>query len=157
MPDDPCHHVAAARGSFGALGNFRFPTTDDLNWNAGMTQHGNQGIDTETIDLASDKVADPWLSHFKEACGLSLREPPRFNQLAEPNHQVCPNLEILGFLLRKPEVAKYIAGRSSNFDRHGTSFFFWPRSRRKLARRLRANAMSASLVWAVRFSNAWMT
>ena len=81
------------------LGNFRFATDDDLNWDTGMAQHGDQGIDTEAVDLASDKVADPWLSHFKQACGLSLREPPSLNQLADPNHQVRANLEVLRFFL----------------------------------------------------------
>ena len=88
-----------------------------------MAQHGDQGIDTEAVDLSSDKVADPWLNHFKQACGLSLREPASLNQLAEPNHQVCPHLEILGFLLRKSEIAEYITGGASNFDRHRASFF----------------------------------
>ncbi len=66
-----------------ALGNSGFPTDDDLNWDTGMAQHGNQGIDAEAVDLASDKVADPWLSYLKQACGLRLREPPSLNQLAK--------------------------------------------------------------------------
>ena len=60
-------HVDEARPllSPGRLGNFRFPTDDDLNRDTGMAQHGGQGIDTEAVDLASDKVADPRLRHFQ--------------------------------------------------------------------------------------------
>ena len=44
----------------------------------------------------------------------------------------------------KSEVAEYTTSGASNFDGHRTSFFFWPRPRRKSARRLRANAICLS-------------
>jgi hypothetical protein len=106
------------------LGNFRFTTDDDLNPDTGVAKHGDQGIDTEAVDLASDKVADPWLGHAEQACGLSLGETPSLNQLAEPNHQICPDLEILSLFVWESEVPEYVPAGASNFDRHRASFFF---------------------------------
>jgi hypothetical protein len=97
------------------------------------------------------------LGHSKQACSLSLREASTLNQLAEPNHQICPDLETLNLFLGESEVSEHVTGGASNFDRHRAPFFFCPRTPRKSARRLRAKAMSASLVLGERFSNAWMT
>ena len=94
-----------------------------------MTEHSNQGINTEAVDLSSDKVADPWLSHFTQVSRLRLRKAPSLNQPAEPNHQICPNLEILSFFLRESEVAEYIASGAPNFNGHCASFFFCRRTR----------------------------
>lgn len=82
-----------------SLGNSRSTTDDDLNSDTGVAKHGDEGIDTEPVDLASDKVADPWLGHAEQACSLSLGELPSLNQLAEPNHQICPDLEILSLFV----------------------------------------------------------
>ena len=46
-------------------GNFRSATDDDPHSNTGMAEHGDERIDTEAVDLASDKVADSWLGHVK--------------------------------------------------------------------------------------------
>jgi len=100
------------------LGNFRSTADDDLNADTGVAKHGDQGIDTEAVDLSSDKVADPWLGHSKQACSLSLGEPPSLNHLAEPDHQICPDLEILSLLLGESDVAEYVAGGTSNVDCH---------------------------------------
>jgi hypothetical protein len=86
----------AARGSFGTSGNFRTSTDDDLNSDTRVAKHGDQSIDTESVDLSSDKVADSGLGHTKQTCGLRLGESPSLNQLTDPNHQVGPDLEILG-------------------------------------------------------------
>jgi hypothetical protein len=83
-----------------------------------MAKHGDQGIDTEAVDLASDKVADPWLGHSKQACSLSLGEPPGLNHLAEPDHQIGPDLEILSLSLGESEIPKYVAAGAPNFDCH---------------------------------------
>jgi hypothetical protein len=71
-----------------------------------MAEHGNKGIDTETIDLASNEVADPGLGHAEQSGGLRLREPTTVNQFTEPNHEIRPDLEILGFRFGESEIAE---------------------------------------------------
>ena len=110
MPNTPLEPTAEKRGgSVVTLGNFRSATDDDLNTDTGVAKHADQGINTEAVDFSADKIADPWLSHSKQACSLSLSEAPALNQLAEPDHEICPDLEILSFFLGEPEVAEYVA------------------------------------------------
>jgi hypothetical protein len=89
-------------------GNFRSATDDDLNSDTGAAKHGDQGIDTESVDLSPDKVADSWLGHSKQSCSSSLGEAPTLNQLAEPDHQIRPDLEILSLFPSETEVAEYV-------------------------------------------------
>ena len=42
--------------------NFRSATDDDLNSDAGVAKHSDQGIDTEAVDLSSDKVTLGWVT-----------------------------------------------------------------------------------------------
>ena len=81
------------------LGDFRSATDDDLNTNTGVAQHGDQGIDTESINLAPDQIADSRLRDAEQGCRLRLCEPPTLDQLAEPNHQLGSDLEVFGFRL----------------------------------------------------------
>jgi hypothetical protein len=71
-----------------------------------MAKHGDQRINAKSVDLASDKVADSGLGHAKQPRGLRLGEPPSLNQLAEPNHQIGPDLEVLSLFLGEPEVTE---------------------------------------------------
>jgi hypothetical protein len=80
-----------------------------LNAKTGVAQHGDQRIDTEAINLASNEVADSRLGDAEQARGLCLREAAILNHLANPNHEIRPDLEILSFLLREPEVAKDVS------------------------------------------------
>ena len=90
--------VSGSRLSVRSSGNFRFSTDKDLHSNTGMAKHGDQRIDAESVDFPSDEVADPRLGHAKQTRRLSLREPSRLDQLAEANHQICADLEILRLL-----------------------------------------------------------
>lgn len=146
----------AAAGEREPLGNFGTATDDDLNWNTGVAKHCDQGVDTEAVDFSADKIANPWLGHGKQACSLSLGEPAGLNQLPEPDHQIGSDLEILSLFSGEAEVAEHVASGASSLDCHRPSFFCF-RRRRKSTRRFRAKAMSASRVWGVRFSNAWIT
>lgn len=92
-----------------SLGNFGRSTDDELNPDAGMPKHGDQRIDAKSIDLASHEVADPGLAHSKQLCRLRLGEAASLDQLAEPNHQIRPDLEILRLLARESEVAEHVA------------------------------------------------
>ena len=74
-----------------------------------MPKHGNQSIDTKSVDLASNEIADPRLGYSKEICRLRLGEAASLDQLAEPNHQVGPDLEMLRLLARESQVAEYVA------------------------------------------------
>ncbi|HET9358352.1 MAG TPA: hypothetical protein VFO58_01295 [Vicinamibacterales bacterium] len=75
-------------------GNFRRTTNDDLNPDAGVTEHGNQCVDAESIDLAPNEVADSRLRHAEDVRGLRLGQAAGFNHLAQANHQIGPDLEI---------------------------------------------------------------
>jgi hypothetical protein len=90
------------------LGNLRSATDDDLNPDTGVAKHGDQGVNTEAIDLSPDKIADPGLGHSKQTCGLSLGQAPALNQLAEADHQIGPHLQILRLFPGEPEVAEYV-------------------------------------------------
>ena len=91
------------------LGNFRGTTNDDLNPDTRVPEHGNQGIDGECGDLASEEIADSRLGDVKKVCRLRLGKATRLDQLAEPDHQVGPDLEMLRFFRRESEIAKDIA------------------------------------------------
>lgn len=95
-------------------GNFGPSTDDDLHSNTGMSEHGDQGIDAESIDLPSDEITHARLSHAEQICRFGLCEPTSLDQLAELDHQVGAHLEILSFLARKTEVAKDVAAGASN-------------------------------------------
>jgi hypothetical protein len=86
------------------LGDFRTAADDNLNSNTGVAEHGDKGIDAETIDLASNEVADPGLGYTEQSGGLRLREPTTVNQFAQPNHEIRPDLEILSFQFRESEI-----------------------------------------------------
>lgn len=73
-----------------------------------MAKHGHQSIDAEAVNFPPDKVADPWLGDLEQARRLSLGETPTVNDLAKPDHEIGPNLEILSFLVGKPKVAEYV-------------------------------------------------
>ena len=59
-----------------------------------MTEHGDQRVNAESVDLASDEVADSGLRDTKEVRGLRLGQTAGLNQPAQPNHQVGPNFEV---------------------------------------------------------------
>ena len=66
-----------------------------------MAEHGDQRVDTESIDLASNKVTDPGLRDAKELRGLCLGQATGVDQLAQANHQIGPDLEVRGLFSRK--------------------------------------------------------
>src|SRR5258708_23828291 len=78
-------------------GDFRSATDDDVNSKTGVTQHGDQGIDAEPINLASNQIADSRLQGADQGCRLRLCEPPTLDHLAKPNHQIGSDLEVFGF------------------------------------------------------------
>jgi hypothetical protein len=87
-----------SRLSGNALSNFRRTTKNDLNSDARVAEHGDQRVNTESVDLASHEVADSWLRDTKEICGLRLGQASGLDQLAQPNHQVGSDLEVRRFL-----------------------------------------------------------
>jgi len=59
--------------------------------------------------------------HPKKNCSLSLRESPRADQIADLNHQISSDLEILCFLGRKSEISKYVVWGLWDLDCHEIS------------------------------------
>src|SRR6266487_5031730 len=115
------------------LGNFRRTTNNDLNSHAGITEHGDQRVNTESVDLPPDEVADSGLRHAEERCRLRLGQAAGLNQLAQANHEIRSDLEVRGCLWRKSEVSKHVAARTSNLRGHWASRF-WARRRIRSAR-----------------------
>jgi len=69
-----------------------------------MTQHLDQGVHAEPIDLAADEITDSRLGHSKEFRGSRLRQPAGLDELRKLDHQVGPHLEVLRLLGAEPEV-----------------------------------------------------
>lgn len=51
--------MVAAEGQ--TLGNLGGTTDNDLDSYASVTEHGNQRVDTKSIDLPAHQIADSWL------------------------------------------------------------------------------------------------
>jgi hypothetical protein len=68
------------------LCNLAALSDDNGNASACMTEHLNQAIDAEAIDLPSHEIADPWLSHSEELRRGDLCEPLGLDQPSQLNH-----------------------------------------------------------------------
>ena len=95
-------------------------TQRDHEGNAGtsMTQHLDQGIHAEPVDLSPDEVTDSRLGHSKEFRGSRLRQFSCFDELGEFDHKVGPHLEVLRLLSTEPEVGEDISARGVNLYGH---------------------------------------
>lgn len=62
--------VHAAR--YRVSGNFRGTTKNDLHFDAGMTKHGDQDVDAESVDLPPDEITDSQLGDTKQFRSLRL-------------------------------------------------------------------------------------
>ena len=81
-----------------ASGDLGLSTDHDLDTNTRMSEHCDQRIDAESVNLPSNEITHPRLSHAEEIGCLGLRKSARLDHFAESDHQVGPHLEVLGLL-----------------------------------------------------------
>lgn len=89
-------------------GNLSGTTDNNSYLHASVAKHGNQGVDTESIDLPAHKVADARLRDPEELGGLGLCQATRLDQFTEVNHQVGPHLEVGRLFLGESKIAEDI-------------------------------------------------
>lgn len=89
-----------------------------------MTEHLDQAVDTEAIDLPSHEIADPRLRHPETLGCCRLCEALGLNQLGQLNHQVGSNLEVLRLVFAEAEIPEDIAARASSSHGH-LKYLIW--------------------------------
>src|SRR5207302_1093796 len=70
---------------------------DHVQVEAGGTEHVDEGVDAEEVDLASDEVGDPGLRDAESASGLGLGQALLVDVGGEFGHEGGPDLEVLSF------------------------------------------------------------
>jgi hypothetical protein len=85
-----------------------------------MPEHLDEAVNTKELNLASHEITDARLCHAEQLGRLRLSKTALFDQLAQTDHEVRAHAEVLGFVVREPEVTKNVARRASNS--HGHSF-----------------------------------
>jgi len=85
-----------------------------------MPEHLNKAVNAKELNLASHEVADARLGHAEQLSRPRLSQTALLDQFAQTDHEVGANAEVLGFVVREPEVTKNVAGRATNS--HGHSF-----------------------------------
>jgi len=91
------------------LGNSRLGGDGERDVQSRTTEHADQRIDAEQADLAPHQVANAGLRDPEQLRGLSLSEAAGLNQAAQLDHQIGPELEILGLLRRKAQIQEDVA------------------------------------------------
>jgi hypothetical protein len=74
-----------------------------------MTEHLNQAIDAEAVDLPSHEIADPGLRHSEKLGGGDLRKSLRLDQFGQLNHQIGSNFQVFRLVFAEPEIAEYVS------------------------------------------------
>lgn len=76
-----------------------------------MTEHLNQAVDAEPVDLTAHKIAYSWLRHFEKCGRRGLGEAALLDQLRKLDHQVRPELQIQSLFGLKAEVGENVPAR----------------------------------------------
>jgi hypothetical protein len=127
------------RGFSGGLGAATTIDASDtkLDTHSRAREHVDQRVDAEKVDLAANKIADPWLSDSKEGCCRTLREFACLNQRPCFHHQLGAKPQALGLPGSEAKVTEDVPAGLLNLHRH-VSFLrrrFWSNSlNRDLAR-----------------------
>jgi hypothetical protein len=86
-----------------------------------MAEHLNQGVNAESIDLATSKIADSRLRDAQELRSGGLRQTSCFNQFRQLDHQIRANPKVLRFLRAETQVTEDVARRLANPNCHFSS------------------------------------
>src|SRR3990170_8835444 len=83
-----------------------------------MTEHFDQAVNAETVDLAAHEIADSRLGHAQPLrCG-SLGQTAGLDSLRQLNHEVGPGSKILGLFGREAEIPIHITRRAAGSGSH---------------------------------------
>ena len=88
------------------------------NLDSSAAEHRNQSIDTEQVNLATHEIADSRLSHSHQFGSLCLSPTLFLDQLAQEDHQIRPDSEVLRFLRGKPQFMKDVGAQGGALSCH---------------------------------------
>jgi hypothetical protein len=100
------------------LGNPSTSADDEGDLGSGMTEHFNQAVNTESVDLATNKIADPGLRDAHQLGRGSLSQASCFDKPSQLNHQVGANPKVLGLFSAESKILEDIARGFSNSSSH---------------------------------------
>jgi hypothetical protein len=86
-----------------------------LDAHACSREHVDEHVDAEQIDLATNKIAYPWLGDSKEIRCRALRQFARLNKPPDFHHQLRAKPQALSLLRSKAQVSEHVPGRLLNF------------------------------------------
>src|SRR5690348_4066483 len=84
----------------------------------GASQHVDETVNTEKLDLAADKVADSGLRDAEQPCCLHLRQPSLLDQLMSTHHQHCANPQVCPLLGIETNILEDIPARTLQLRHH---------------------------------------
>src|SRR2546422_11776231 len=87
----------------------------------GTPEHLDEAVSAKELNFPPHEIADARLCHAEQLSRLCLSETAILDQLAETDHEVGANAQVLGFVVRKPEVTKNVARRAANSHSHSFS------------------------------------
>ena len=96
---------------------------DDFYAYANTSEHVDEGVDAEEVDLSFVEIADAGLSDAEELGGFRLFQTLRFNGLAEVDHQVRADLQVFGFFRGETQILENVSARARDFFFHGAPSF----------------------------------
>jgi hypothetical protein len=91
---------------------------DERHVRTSMPEHLNKAVNAKELNLASHEIADARLGHAEQLGRLRLSQTALLDQFTQTDHEVGANAEVLGFVVREPEVTKNVAGRAANSHGH---------------------------------------
>ena len=86
-----------------------------LDAHACSREHVDEHVDAEQIDLATNKIAYPWLGDSKEIRCRALRQFARLNKAPDFHHQLRAKPQALSLPRSKAQVSEHVPGRLLNF------------------------------------------
>src|SRR5260370_7610336 len=89
-------------------GNSSLSFHHERHTHASMSEHVDQCVNAEQVDLATYQVANARLRDTEECGRSSLREPPCLNLLANLDHASRPQLQILPLLPSNPPISQHL-------------------------------------------------
>jgi hypothetical protein len=86
-----------------------------LDAHACSREHVDERVDAEQIDLATNKIAYPWLGSSKQMRCRALRQFARLDKAPDFHHQLRAKPQALSLFRFETQVSEHVPGRSLNF------------------------------------------
>ena len=94
----------------------------ETDMDAGSRGQGDEHFKTKLLLFSSHQIGHPGLTDLKELGRLGLRQLLGLDDLPQGRHEIGTHLKDRGFVGRKAQVEKYVAGRAENI--FGCRFHF---------------------------------